>query len=131
MATRRKSIRMSPEDDNSLRRLYLEFGVPSDQYAKRPGDLARFIRRWNEISDRGDLAEDDRHIKTKRKNRRWVTFGGEHEKAPPPENLTPEQWVELDAAYEAKCVPGLGSDNIDYDAELANELARNLPNGLG
>lgn len=122
----RRSIRMSPDEDNSLRRLYLEFRIPSDQYAKRPGDLERFMRRWNEISDRGDTAEDVMHyIKTKRKKGRWVRFDGDHELAPAPECLTPEQWEALDATYSVICVSnGLGSDNLDFDAELADEFRR-------
>lgn len=128
MVTRRSSIRLSPDENDSLKRLYISLGIPSDQYARRPEDLERFIHRWNAISERCDTAEDVMHyIKTKRKKGLWLALGGKHERCPArgAQPLTADQWAQLEVVYSEICVArGLGSDNLDYDDELAKEFSR-------
>ena len=131
MAKRKKSIRLRPDEDSLLRQVYLSEGIPSDQYAKRPpGDLARFIRRWNTLSERTDSSEEVQHyIKTKRKNKQWVTFEGNHKRseAIPEDILASDQWATLNTIYEETCIArGLGSDNIDYDEGLAKEFSQSF-----
>jgi hypothetical protein len=128
MATTRKSIRLSPDDDALLRHLYLEEGIPSDQYSRRSTDLVRFIGNWNRLAERNDTAEDILHyIKTKRKKKLWVTFDGKHQTMPTitEDVLAAEEWVHLRSIYERLfIVKDMGSDNLAYDAELARSVSR-------
>lgn len=128
MTVRRKSIRMSLEADDLLRRLYLEVGIPIDQYARRPEDLDRFVQRWNSFSGRADSPDDVLHyMRTKRKKHKWVTFDGGHKRiaALPDDVLTPEQWAHLNSVYEVECVfHDIGSDSIDHDEALASRISR-------
>jgi hypothetical protein len=119
---------MSPDSDDQLRRVYLEFGIPIDQYARRPEDLDRFVAHWNPLSGRADSPEDILHyMRTKRKKHKWVTFDGNHHRlaALPEDILTPEGWAHLGSVYEAECIAHeLGSDNIDHDEALAEKVSR-------
>ena len=128
MAVHRKSIRLSPEADHLLRRVYLEFGIPIDQFSRRPEDLDRFVTHWNSLSGRADSPEDLLHyMRTKRKKHKWVTFEGKHQRfaALPDDVLTPEEWAHLTSIYENECVSrNLGADNIDHDEVLAERVSR-------
>src|SRR4051812_44404072 len=100
MAKRRKSIRLSPDEHDALSQLYTVFGIPSDQYAKRPDDLGRFVNHWRNLTERSDSSGELMHyIKSRRKKGRWVTFDGKHERlqANSEEALTIEQWAALEA----------------------------------
>jgi len=111
-----------------LSHLYLEFGYPSDQYKRRPKELNRFVRTWNELADRHDAPSEVLHyIVTKRKNDEWVTFDGKHKRlqSMPDDFLTPEQWGFLQEAYTEVLVQrNLGSDNLAFFPDLAKEIGR-------
>ena len=87
---RRMTIGLSPHDRGILRHLYLEFRIPSDQYQRRPQDLARFVRRWNALTERNDSPGDILHyIITNCKNSEWVKLGGDHKRL----NTMPEAFL--------------------------------------
>src|SRR4051812_33920906 len=75
MAIHRKSIALTEAENALLKRLYLRWGIPIDQYEKRPHDLAALLDTWNARSDRSDTTQDVMHyMKTRRKRGLWVTF---------------------------------------------------------
>ena len=58
------------------------------------------------------------YIITKRKQRKWVTFGGTHKKlaSMPSDFLSAAEWAALKSAYTNVLVSrGLGSDNIRFE----------------
>ena len=126
--TLRKTIPLSTHEVELLKELYLQKGIPSDQYAKRPVDLAEFIAQWNAMSERNDTAGEVLHyIKSKRRHKLWPTFGGMHQRMAEWQDgvLYPAEWEALRAVYEAKLVPlGMGSDNLAYDEALAKQCAQ-------
>jgi hypothetical protein len=128
MGVRRHSIALSPHEREILKHLYLEYRIPSDQYRRRPKELARFVRRWNDISERSDEQGEVLHyVVTKRKNGEWVRLEGNHERLPAmePDFLTDEEWLALEAAYDEVLISrNLGSDNLAYSDSLAKEIGK-------
>ena len=126
--TRRKSIRLSPDEVALLKKRYLLYRIPSDQYKRRLRIAARFLREWNALSGRSDCWEDVIHfIITKRKNGEWVTFGDTHLLMAEPDwdTLTAPEWASLERAYrEVVLAREVASDHLVYDQTLAAELAR-------
>ncbi len=127
MASRRKSIRLRPDEHDLLRQRYLARRIPVDQYEKRPKDLADFVAEWNRLSERNDSPGEVQHyMRNQRKCGNWPKLEGEHERCPaiPDDDLTEEQWSHLEAVYVEICVArGLGSDAISHDEDLAKELS--------
>ena len=123
---RRKTIPLSADEIELLKHLYLEFCYPSDQYKRRPRELARFVRRWNDLADRHDDAGEVLHfIVTKRKNDQWVRFDGAHKKlaSMPDDFLSDKEWQALREAYvEVVVSRNIGSDNLAFDRGLAKEI---------
>jgi hypothetical protein len=123
---RKKTIPLSTVEVDLLKHLYLAFGYPSDQYKRRPTEKARFVRRWNNLSERSDSEGDLLHfVITKRKNSQWVTFDGNYKEleSMPDDFLSPQEWTYLEEAYiEVLVSKNLGSDNIAYDPKLAQEI---------
>jgi hypothetical protein len=128
MCARRRTIPLNAAEDGLIRLLYLELRYPSDQYERRPVELARFVQQWNELAERSDTSEEVMHyIITKRKNSQWVTFDGDYERMSSvrDEFLTAGEWHALREAYEAVMVSrSLGSDNIRWERDLARELVK-------
>lgn len=124
---RRKSMRLTPDEERLLRTMYYEALVPSDQYARRPGFLRRFTAVWNEATGRSDTPEELTHwIVTRRKRPhgrpgRLEAIGDNHKRlrSPGRDVLTPEQWEALTEAYRELNV---ASDNFVFDAELRRQL---------
>mgnify|MGYP000154711845 FL=1 len=54
MNARRKSIRLSPDEDALLRTLHRQSGVPDGQFPQRPRFWQQFTNVWNEATDRHD-----------------------------------------------------------------------------
>ena len=130
LMTRRKAIRLAPDEDQLLRRLYVRDNIPSDQYKQRPKAAARFLKEWNARSGRSDEWGDILHdIVTKRKSKRhnWPTLGDGHRRLADPawETLSDSEWHVLEDVY-AKLLKahGDGSDNLLYDPALTAKMAR-------
>ena len=133
---------LSEAFDQLMRQLYLAYGIPSDQYERRPAECRQFVASWNELSSRSDSADEVMHyIITRRKRSKWVRFEGAHKRldSMPKDFLSDAHWLALREAYTTVLVSrGLGSDNIRFDAVLATELAnefkklsgRTLPSSL-
>lgn len=128
MGKRKKSIRVPDYQCDLLQHLYLEFGIPSDQYKRRPKERAQFTTRWNDLSERNDSPEDLLHfIVTRRKNKQWVTFGGTHKRleSMPDDFLSRKEWKQLEMAFvNVVSSKGKGSDNLVFDTNLSKELAK-------
>src|SRR5207248_4422161 len=103
------------------------FRIPSDQYPKRPADLAAFVQAWDDLTGRNDAPDDIKHyIVTKRKNSDWVTLDDDYERmAGPPEGiLTLAEWTHLAQIYaELFIARDIGSDQLSYDPALRASLA--------
>jgi hypothetical protein len=107
MAVTRKSIRLSPDEDDLLRQRYLARRIPIDQYEKRPDDLDSFVAEWCRLSERNDSpGEVLGYMRGKRKHKKWPTLDGEHQRCPsiPEGVLTEDQWAHLEAVYAEKCI---------------------------
>lgn len=135
MATRRKSIRLRPDEDDLLRQRYLARRIPVDQYEKRPDELAGFVAEWNRLGERDDSTSDVLHyMRNKRKCGKWPTLEGEHRRSPavPEDVLTEEQWSHLESSYATTCMArGLGSDAISHDEDLAKNFANDFAGRTG
>jgi len=129
MAKRRKSIRLSPDEDQLLRTLHRQSGIPDGQFPQRPRFWTRFTEVWNEATGRNDSPEEILHyIMTRRKRPmgrpgRWEPFGSDYERlrTPEPSLLTGEQWEVVDALYVEM---GLGADNFLIDTDARAELLK-------
>ncbi len=136
MTNRKKTIRLSPDEDQLLRTLHRQSGVPDGQFAQRPKFWRQFTSVWNEATDRRDTPEDLLHyIMTRRKRGRgrpgrWDPFGDDYQPLSCPESgtLSPEQWMAVDAIYVEMKV---GADNFLIDRELRREMLRRFVERTG
>lgn len=130
MANLRKAIRLFPHEIQLLKQLYFEFRVPSDQYRRRPDELSRFVDSWNGLTGRSDAPGEILHyIITQRKQKKWVTFDGDHKRlrSMPADFLSPDEWGHLRAIYNRLlATQEIGSDNLQYDDGLADRLAKDF-----
>jgi hypothetical protein len=136
MTNRKKTIRLSPDEDQLLRTLHRQSGVPDGQFAQRPKFWQQITSVWNGATDRRDTPEDLLHyIMTRRKRGkgrpgRWEPFGDAYKplSCPEPDTLTPEQWEVVDAIYVEMKV---GADNFLIDRELRREMLRRFVERAG
>ncbi len=139
MSARENPISLNPEEDGILRKLYVRFRIPRDQYKRRPKDLAALIRQWNKLSDRNDVAgQVIRYITNKQKAKRrlpvpWPTFDGNHQKAETCSSyLDDKQLAILREIYEVLIVPlGLGVDGVTANGQLCDELSKQFGKRAG
>jgi hypothetical protein len=134
MRRNRKAIQLADDESALLQHLYLAAGIPTDQYARRPVDLANLVQTFNDLTGRSFAPGDLRHyIVAKRKQSKWVRFEGTHKRLDSiPEALNPEQWISLGEVYqELLAAAGLGSDTLAFDDELAQELAQRFAERSG
>lgn len=133
MAKRRKSIRLLEHERQLLIQLYLKWRIPVDQYEARPDDLEGLCEEWRSLCGRCDTNEEILHyMRNQRKNGLWVTFNGDHETAPPLPTLAAEETEILIEIYaEIVAAAGDGSDNIAYDSEIADLIARRFAEATG
>ena len=121
---RTKTLTLQPDEDALLRARYLHYQIPSDQYSRRPDELRLFLRDWNALSGRHDKEGELLHyIKTKRKNKQWVTFEGEHKKQPrvPLPPLDDSHRPAFDEIYTQL---NAASDHYPYNPQLAKRFAQ-------
>ena len=117
--SKRKSIRLKPDERESLESLYVAYRIPTDQWIRRrPDMLTEFVSKFNKLVGRGFLQGEVLHFMyTQRKNGCWPTFDGQHRKLPPlaDDVLSSEEWEILRQEYESLAV---GSDNFVFDDAL-------------
>jgi len=94
LATKRPGIKLSPHEKRTLELLYLDKGVPRDQYKERPEELLELVDDFNHLTGRVDTADEIlRYIINRQKNAQWVVFDGNHRTSPKHEELTADQSV--------------------------------------
>jgi hypothetical protein len=134
-----KPISLTPEEDGILRKLYVQFGIPRDQYKRRPEDLIALTRRWNKLTGRHDEpGELIRYIKnqqkaTKRLAEPWPTFKGSHKKAPALSTQLDEKQLDaLREIYEEIVLPlGIGMDLLEANQEVVDQIAKRFAKRTG
>lgn len=139
MGANEKPIRLTTEEDGLLRKIYVQFRIPRDQYKRRPKDASAFISRWHKLSGRDDEMEQVvRYMKNQQKatarlQEPWPTFNGSHKRAPDSaRELSKEQLVILRDIYEALVLPlGLGVDAVEADADLCSTIAKQFAKHAG
>lgn len=139
MPERKKPIPLSGADDRLLRRQYTTWRIPTDQFKKRPEDLAKYMEMWNNLSERDDAPEDILHYMiTKRKAGerlipRWPVFEGKHRTAPTTSGLLNEkEWKILEqVCLDELIARGLGTDNLAYRPELCDIIEEEFARRAG
>ncbi|OQZ06721.1 MAG: hypothetical protein B6D36_03545 [Planctomycetes bacterium UTPLA1] len=127
----RTTVRLSPADDQTLRRLYRNNRVPIDQYRRRPSELARLADAFNAATGQqltsGQLLH---YMIRRRKDGNWETFDGAHRRAKPLPNtlFTDEEWQIVDRLYVDS---GIGADTFLYDAQRAASFAERIVAAIG
>lgn len=126
MKTRRKSIRLSAHERESLVQLYVQMSVPIDQFEERVGELTRLCSQWYRETGRSDeLHEVLHYMRTQRKQGKWVRLGANATERPPSSQLTPDEMdILLQIVNENVSSKGYGSDEIAHDPEIASLIAK-------
>lgn len=122
MKQNRRCIRLSPDENNLLRTLHKQSGVPDGQFPQRPSFWREFTDTWNEATGRNDSPEELLHyIVTQRKQAKWFRFDGDYERLATPsfDLLSDEEWKVVETIYVDM---GHAADNFLYDGELRSEL---------
>lgn len=131
MVTGRKTLPLAREDDALLRLLYLQWKIPTDQFARRPEDMDAFTKNWNNLAGRSDSSIELLHyIVTKRKNGQWVRLGEDHQEMPDRQHaaLSGEDCMILDEIYEDLQIP---SDRLVVDNEASTRFAQEFARRTG
>jgi hypothetical protein len=131
MATPRKTLRLQKDEEESLRVLYREFNIPTDQYPQRPDDLQRLVSAWNDLTGRNEAAPDVLHFMiTRRKKGKWERLGrdagGEFQR--PQETFTDDDIKHLDAIHEELQI---ASDTYALNADAAKRLQEEFARRAG
>lgn len=129
MKNRRKSIRLSPDEDKLLRTLHRQSGVPDGQFPQRPKFWRRFTDVWNEATDRSDSSEEILHyIMTRRKRPhgrpgRWEPFGDGYKPLRCPESdvLSKAHWAIVNQLYVEI---GISADSLLVDAAARQDFLK-------
>lgn len=127
----RKTVRLNPDEDQTLRRLYRNLRVPVDQFRRRPRELARLTDAFNAATGLQLTTGQVLHYMIRRrKDGNWVTFDGTHRRANPlPDALfTNDEWQIVDRLY-VEC--GVGADTFLYDGKLATDFCAKIAAALG
>lgn len=127
----RKTVRLSPADDETLRRLYRSYRIPIDQYRGRPVERARLTDAFNAATGQQLGAETLLHYMIRRrKDGKWETFDGDHRRAKPvPADLfSDEEWRIVDRLYVDF---GVGADTFIYKSKVATKFAVKVSAALG
>src|SRR5262245_40878980 len=131
MTTPRQTLHLQKDEDESLRVLYREFNIPTDQYPQRPDDLQRLVSAWNDLTGRNESAPDVLHYMiTRRKKGQWERLGrgAGRDFHRPQVAFTDEEIKHLDAIHEELQV---ASDNYAINAEAAKRLQEEFARRTG
>jgi len=131
MATPRRTLRLQKDEDESLRALYREFDIPTDQYPHRPDDLQRLVSAWNQLTGRNESHSDVLHYMiSRRKKGKWERLGRDAGEGfqRPQVAFTDEEIKHLDAIHEELQV---ASDNYAINPEAARRLQEEFARRTG
>jgi len=134
MATPKKSIALSPDEDRLLRIYHRQSGIPDGQFLKRPKFFKQFIDGWNQATERNDTPEEIHHyIQTRRKRPkgrpgRWEPLGDECKKlrSQSVELLSSAEWDLVDQFYAEYDV---SADRLLFEKSIREEFT-NLVNSM-
>jgi hypothetical protein len=131
MATRRPTLQLQKDEDASLRALYREFDIPTDQYPHRPEDLQRLVAAWNQLTGRNESPSDVLHYMISRRKkgkgeRLGWNAGADFQR--PQVAFTDAEIKHLDAIHEELQV---ASDNYAINPELAKRLQQEFARRAG
>jgi hypothetical protein len=131
MPSPRRTLQLQKDEDASLRALYREFHIPTDQYPHRPGDLQRLVAAWNQLTGRNESASDVLHYMiNRRKQKKWERLGRDagSDFQRPQVTFTDEEFQHLDAIHEELQV---ASDNYAINPDLAKRLQKEFARRTG
>jgi hypothetical protein len=131
MPTKRAVLQLLAHEDELLRTLYREFGIPTDQYPQRADDLLRLVNGWNKLTGRNESAPDILHYMiSRRKKKNWEKLGRSETRGTAPERLpfSPEELEQIDAIHEGLQIP---SDNYAINPEAAEKLMKEFAHRTG
>jgi len=114
--------KLTVDDEETLKVLYVRQNIPTDQYKRRPDDLRLLAETFNDLTERSDDPDDLLHLMiTRRKDGIWPKLGPGHKKlhAIPPDAFADAEWGLIDSIY---LDIGKGSDHYAYDVGLRKEL---------
>lgn len=123
--------KLSIDEEDMLKFLYVRQNIPTDQYKRRPEALRELTTRFNALTERSDELDDVLHYMiTRRKAGKWPRLGAAHSRLPsvPQDLLTPDEWKILEEIY---LDINKGSDNYAYDAGLRRKLAQRFSASAG
>ncbi len=123
--------KLSIDDEEILKDLYVRFNIPTDQYKRRPDALRLLADTFNGLTERSDDPDDLLHLMiTRRKKGRWPTLGSGHKKlhAIPSDMFSDGEWSLIDSIYVDI---GVGSDHYAYDVELRKEFTQRFSTSTG
>lgn len=127
----RRTVRLSYQEDQTLRELYRGYRIPVGQYRRRPSDIARLTDAFNAATSQtltsGALLH---YMIRRRKDGNWETFDGQHRRARPiPQDLLSEdEWRVVDRLYVES---GIGADTFLYDDDAAAAFSGKVAAALG
>lgn len=123
--------RISIDEVETLKFLYIKQNIPTDQYKRRHKELQMLTEKFNALAERSDEPDDVLHFMiTQRKQGKWPKLGVGHSKlaSVPVDVLTPDEWKILDEIY---LDINKGSDNYAYDIGLRKELVKRFSTRAG
>ena len=127
---RRKAIRLSIDEHETLATLYIAKQIPIDRYDTRPSQLQDLTNSFNSLTERSDLPEEIMHyMRTRRKDNkgklRWPKMGRNVLPAEDyePESVPAEHLPALVRIYMSIArAHDMGNDGFSYDPEVKQEL---------
>lgn len=133
MATRRKSLRLTSHEHESLTQIYVDMAIPVDQYEERQQELASLKDQWQQVTGRADSAEDLFHyMRTKRKAGKWVRLDGKHVKKERNVQLSlDEKELLVGIVYDNVTLTNCGTDVVAYEPEIAALIAKEFAAASG
>jgi len=133
VSKKKRSIRLTQHERESLVQLYVESAIPVDQYEERPEELSELCIQWQKETGRTDPSGDILHyMRSQRKMGKWVRLGKDFVKRKPRVKLDADE-TELLIRIVQEHVTSLGSgtDNIAYEAEVGSLIAKEFSTETG
>jgi hypothetical protein len=135
MGTRRKSIKLLPDERKNLMDVYVKWRFAIDAYEALPDELEGMIEEWRQRCGRNvapDPCDILHYMRTQRKLGRWVKLGNKHRDPPAIPSLSAEDVEKLVDIYASNVAElDCGSDTLAYDEQVADFIAREFADRTG